>query len=144
MYFVLQIVTLWTSLEVQWLKLHTSTAGGIGSVPDLGTKIPCAQPQNQNIKKRSSERSAGKTLFLPTALGYTLQRGILFLPSEPTEVQTLSPGGKELISVLFQSSASASGPDSGYSLSLASSLRSGDTHRPCIFTSHSHTDCLPT
>ena len=31
-----------TSLEVQWLTLHTSTAGGTGSVPDRGTKIPHA------------------------------------------------------------------------------------------------------
>ena len=29
-----------TSLAVQWLRLHTSTAGGAGSIPGLGTKIP--------------------------------------------------------------------------------------------------------
>ena len=28
-----------TSLEVQWLRLCTSTAGGVGSIPDQGTKI---------------------------------------------------------------------------------------------------------
>ena len=97
------------------VKTPPSNAAGVCLIPGLGTKIPCAQPQNKNIKKRSSERSAGKTLFLPTTLGCTLQRGILFLPTEPTEVQTLSPGGKELASVLYQSSASASGPDGGYS-----------------------------
>ena len=28
-----------TSLVVQWLELHTSTAGGMGSIPGQGTKI---------------------------------------------------------------------------------------------------------
>ena len=28
-----------TSLEVQWLGLHTSTVGGMGSIPSQGTKI---------------------------------------------------------------------------------------------------------
>ena len=31
-----------TSLVVQWLRLCTSTAGGTGSIPGLGTKIPHA------------------------------------------------------------------------------------------------------
>ena len=30
------------SLTVQWLGLHTSTAGGMGSIPCRGTKIPHA------------------------------------------------------------------------------------------------------
>ena len=30
------------SLVIQWLGLHASTAGGIGSVPGWGTKIPHA------------------------------------------------------------------------------------------------------
>jgi len=28
------------SLVVQWLRLHMSTAGGTGSIPGWGTKIP--------------------------------------------------------------------------------------------------------
>ena len=32
----------WTSLVVQWLRLCTSTAGGMGSIPGWGTKIPQA------------------------------------------------------------------------------------------------------
>ena len=28
-----------TSLVVQWLVQHTTTAGGMGSIPGLGTKI---------------------------------------------------------------------------------------------------------
>jgi len=31
-----------TSLGVQWLRLHASTAGGVGSIPGQGTKIPYA------------------------------------------------------------------------------------------------------
>ena len=31
-----------TSLAVQWLKLHASTAGGTGSIPGQGTVIPNA------------------------------------------------------------------------------------------------------
>ena len=33
-----------TSLAVQWLRLHTATAGGTGSIPDWGTKILHAIP----------------------------------------------------------------------------------------------------
>ena len=29
----------WTSLPVQWVRLHTPTAGGAGSIPGQGTKI---------------------------------------------------------------------------------------------------------
>ena len=37
-----------TSLVVQWLGLHTSTAGGTGLIPGLGSKIPQAtQPKKK-------------------------------------------------------------------------------------------------
>ena len=39
-----------TSLVIQWLRLHTSTAGGTGSIPVQGTKIPHAVWRSQ--KKR--------------------------------------------------------------------------------------------
>ena len=29
-----------TSLAVQWLGLQACTAGGVGLIPDLGTKMP--------------------------------------------------------------------------------------------------------
>ena len=38
-----------TSLAVQWLRLHASTAGVTGSIPGQGTKIPQAV---QKTKKR--------------------------------------------------------------------------------------------
>ena len=31
--------TVGTSLEVQWLRIHASTAVGMGSIPGQGTKI---------------------------------------------------------------------------------------------------------
>ena len=39
-----------TSLVVQWSRLCASTAGGTGSTPGQGTKIPCAAWRGQKIK----------------------------------------------------------------------------------------------
>ena len=41
-----------TSLAVQWLRLHTSTAAGMGSILGQGTKIPHAVWCDQKIKKK--------------------------------------------------------------------------------------------
>ena len=42
-----------TSLVAQWLRLHVPNAGGVGSIPGRGAKIPCASgPKNQNIKQK--------------------------------------------------------------------------------------------
>ena len=38
-----------TSLEIQWLRLHTSTSGGMGLIPGWGTKIP--HPTCNTVKK---------------------------------------------------------------------------------------------
>ena len=38
---------------VQWLGLHTSTAGGTGSIPGGGTKIPEAGNMARKKKKDS-------------------------------------------------------------------------------------------
>ena len=40
-----------TSLEAQWLRLHASTAGDMGSIPDQGTKVPYA------IQKKKKKKS---------------------------------------------------------------------------------------
>ena len=40
-----------TSLAAQWLGLRASTAGGAGSIPGWGTKIPHAIRCGQNLKK---------------------------------------------------------------------------------------------
>ena len=40
-----------TFLAVQWLKLHTSNAGGTGSIPGWGTKISYAMQQGKKKKR---------------------------------------------------------------------------------------------
>ena len=40
-----------TSLAVQWLKLHASTAGDVGLIPSWGTKIPHAMRHGQKKKE---------------------------------------------------------------------------------------------
>ena len=44
-----------TSLVVQWLELHTSTAGGPGLIPGQGTKIRQATPQWPKKKRPKKE-----------------------------------------------------------------------------------------
>ena len=39
------------SLAIQWLGLSTSTAGGMGSIPGRGTKIPHAAQHGQKNDK---------------------------------------------------------------------------------------------
>ena len=41
-----------TSLAVQWLRLCASTAGGMGSIPGWGTKIPHAAQYGQKEKRK--------------------------------------------------------------------------------------------
>ena len=43
-----------TSLTVQWLGLHVSNAGGVGSVPGWRTKSPHAAGHSQNIYLKKS------------------------------------------------------------------------------------------
>ena len=40
-----------TSLVVQWLGLHASTASSLGSIPSRGTKIPKAEQHSRKEKK---------------------------------------------------------------------------------------------
>ena len=39
---------------VQWLRLHTSTAGDVGPIPGWGTKILYATGHVQKIKKKEN------------------------------------------------------------------------------------------
>ena len=39
------------ALAAQWLRLHTSTVGDMGSILGWGTKIPQAARHDQNIDK---------------------------------------------------------------------------------------------
>jgi len=51
------------SLAVQWLRLLTSTAGGSGSIPGLGSKIPSAAAQQ---KKKRRKRKKVPEVCCPT------------------------------------------------------------------------------
>ena len=44
---------------VRWLRLHTSNAEDVGSIPGLGTKIPRAAQRSQKIKIKN------KALVMP-------------------------------------------------------------------------------
>ena len=53
------------SLMVQWLILHVSNAGGVGLIPDRGTKIPHAPTvQPKSILKKTSSRLFIEVLFI--------------------------------------------------------------------------------
>lgn len=41
-----------TSLGTQWFRLHATTAGDVGSIPDWGPRIPHALQCSQNIKNK--------------------------------------------------------------------------------------------
>ena len=44
----IQYIQIWgTSLVVQWLSLCTPTAGGAGSIPGWGTKVPHAAQRSK-------------------------------------------------------------------------------------------------
>ena len=45
-----------TSLEVQWLRLHASNAGGAGSIFGRGTKIPHVSGCSQKVKKKEKKK----------------------------------------------------------------------------------------
>ena len=47
--------TVGTSLVVQWLKLQASSAGGVGSIPGWGSKIPHAARCGQKKKNKTRE-----------------------------------------------------------------------------------------
>ena len=44
------------SLEVQWLRLRPSTAGGTGSIPGQGTKILHTTRHSQKMREREKGR----------------------------------------------------------------------------------------
>ena len=45
-----------TSLAIQWLRPCASTAGGMGSIADQGTKIPHASGHAQNKQTNKQKR----------------------------------------------------------------------------------------
>ena len=54
-----------TSLVVQWLRLHASTAGTPGSIPGQGTKISHTTQQDQKKKKKKDYVQMMQSFHLP-------------------------------------------------------------------------------
>ena len=54
----------WTSLMVQWLRLHTSAAGGTGLIPGRGNKVLHAAWCAQKRKKLKEMSMAFFYLFI--------------------------------------------------------------------------------
>ena len=59
MYFFFQKATKQSSLVVQWLRLHGPNAGGTGSIPGWGTKIPYATQRGLKKKKEATKKLLG-------------------------------------------------------------------------------------
>ena len=59
---------------VQWLGLHVFTAGGAGSIPAQGTKIPQAAGCSQE-KKKKKKKNFAKLLTPRPGKGLLLVRG---------------------------------------------------------------------
>ena len=72
-----------TSLVVQWLGLHASNAGGAGSIPGPGTKIPHAMPKNPTChKKKKRKKNWSICIFGPyLATGSSTLTAVLNIPS---------------------------------------------------------------
>ena len=51
-----------TSLAVRWLRLCASTAGGTGSIPGRGTKIPHAAWCGQTNKNKTKQTRGGREI----------------------------------------------------------------------------------
>ena len=83
---------------VQWLRCHTSTAGGMGSIPGPGMKIPHATRRGQR-KENKKEREREKM--------YVYKKLLNCLPvpfSVPTSTECVSScwyPGQHLILSLF-------------------------------------------
>ena len=59
-----------TSLAVQWLRLHASTAGGMGSIPGQGTKFPTCMLRGAAKKKKKNLSIKKKRLAVCRLFGH--------------------------------------------------------------------------
>ena len=63
-----------SSLVVQWLGLHASTAGGPGSIPGQGTKIPQCRTVRPKKPQKNKTNKQTKTLLQMCVTGrFTLR-----------------------------------------------------------------------
>ena len=73
-------------LAVQWLGLRASTAGGTGSIPGRGTKIPHAEHMVQpkkikfNLKKKKKKNVDGRKEKIDQ--GKVWRKGLCMSPSQ--------------------------------------------------------------
>ena len=47
----------------QWLRLHTSNAGGTSSIPGWGTKIPHAMRHSQKTERKKKKKDTCTPMF---------------------------------------------------------------------------------
>ena len=81
-----------TSLLVQWLRLCASTAGGTGSIPEWGTKIPHATQCSQKKREvRSTETQEQVYPLMHTHTQHTRPHEPMACPSEAHGPRLLSP-----------------------------------------------------
>ena len=59
------------SLDVQWLGLHPSTAGGLGLIGDQGTKILHVARRGQK-KEKTNQQTKQRDIYLYIALEWLL------------------------------------------------------------------------
>ena len=60
-----------TSLAVQWLRLYASNAGGVGSIPGQGTKIPHAMWPKDKSKSKIKYMAVTNTGEINTDLNFS-------------------------------------------------------------------------
>ena len=66
------------SLAVQWLGLHTSTAGGTGSIPGWGTRTLYAVWHGQKKKKREREQRSENKISRASGICGTLSKDLTY------------------------------------------------------------------
>ena len=97
-----------TSLAVQWLRLHTSTAGGVGLILGRGNKIPQAAWHGQ--KKNNNNTKEGPTSDTAVKEGL-LEEITLKLRPEGLEGASCGRAGGSVLQAEERASAKALGWD---------------------------------
>ena len=59
----------WTFLAVQWLRLCSSTAEGVGMIPGQGTKVPHAVQHGQKEREKEKKKKKEATISDSVDLG---------------------------------------------------------------------------
>ena len=68
-----------TTLAVQWLRLWASTAGGVGSIPGWGTKIPRAECGVAKKKQNKTKPNKKPKRAFPSPQGHSIPHLLLGL-----------------------------------------------------------------